>query len=298
MLMQVIELPSRPQMHANISASLTISLQTGHISCGMGVRWETIALRAISGVSVISIRLYPGHRWAVLVVYRPRRRLNSTSVEKVSRKLWNWRAISSRETVSLFWDFQTSSRRALGLDFRSDINDSDKLDSDVVGKAACNWEVDGAEFKTSEIGAFASTSSVPASSSISSNRSWSKSWSASSSSMMLRWTFWTSDLGESWAYTWGRNLKWITFVMSFASCVEGLMDILSWPTCHGTGKTPTLWQSPWKMSSSLPSSDAPERWSCSWVSSGKTSGSKLMRIFPWPEPTTKCYKMFSSYSAS
>ena len=56
------DLPSRPQIQANISASFTISLQTGHISCGMGVRWETMALRAMSGVNVISIRLYPGHR--------------------------------------------------------------------------------------------------------------------------------------------------------------------------------------------------------------------------------------------
>jgi len=62
------DLPSPPQVHANISASCTISLQTGHISWGVGVWWETIALRAISVVNVISIRLYPGHRWAVFVV--------------------------------------------------------------------------------------------------------------------------------------------------------------------------------------------------------------------------------------
>ena len=57
-----VDLPSQPQIQANISASFTISLQTGHISCGMGVRWETIALREMSGVNVISIRLYPGQR--------------------------------------------------------------------------------------------------------------------------------------------------------------------------------------------------------------------------------------------
>jgi hypothetical protein len=49
------------QIQANISASFTISLQTGHISCGMGVGWEMIALRAMSGVIAISIRLHPGH---------------------------------------------------------------------------------------------------------------------------------------------------------------------------------------------------------------------------------------------
>ena len=100
---------------------------------------------------------------------------------------------------------------------------------------------------------------------------------------------------------WWRNWKWITFVMRFAGCVEGLKDTLSWPTSHGTGKIPTFRQSPWKMSSSFPPLDAPERWSCSWVSSGNTSssGSKLMRIFPWwLELTTKCYEMFSSLSAS
>ena len=62
------DLPSQPQIQANISASFTTSLQTGHISCGMGVRWEMIALRAMSGVNVISIQLYPGHQWAVFVV--------------------------------------------------------------------------------------------------------------------------------------------------------------------------------------------------------------------------------------
>ena len=35
---------------------------------------------------------------------------------------------------------------------------------------------------------------------------------------------------------WERNWKQITFVMSFASCVESLKDILSWPTSHDTGK--------------------------------------------------------------
>ena len=53
--------------------------------------------------------------------------------------------------------------------------------------------------KTSEIEPFVSTSSDPASPSTSSNRSWSRSWSASSSSRSPRWTFWTSDLWESWA---------------------------------------------------------------------------------------------------
>ena len=55
-------LPSPPHIQANISASFTVSLQTGHISCGVGVRWETRAVRAISGDNVISMREYPGHR--------------------------------------------------------------------------------------------------------------------------------------------------------------------------------------------------------------------------------------------
>ena len=64
----IVKVPSPPHMQLKFSASFTTCLQTGHISRGSGVEWDTIALRLIFGVKVISVRLYPGHRWAVLAV--------------------------------------------------------------------------------------------------------------------------------------------------------------------------------------------------------------------------------------
>jgi len=116
---------SPPHMQLKTSVSLTTSLQTGHISCGMGLECETMALRVIFAVKVISIRLYPGHRWAVLAIYRPRRRLRAGSEDnrQVSRKLWNWRDISLRLTTSAVGDFHTNSWRCpLGSNFRGDIS--------------------------------------------------------------------------------------------------------------------------------------------------------------------------------
>jgi len=111
-------------MQLNTSVSFTTSLQTGHISCGMGLECETIALCAMFAVKVISIRLYPGHRCAVLPVYRPRRRMRAGSEDNrwEFRKLWNWCDISLRLTASAVEGFHTNSwRRPLGSTFRGDI---------------------------------------------------------------------------------------------------------------------------------------------------------------------------------
>ena len=111
-------------MQLNTSVSFTTCLQTGHISCGMGLECETIALWVILAVKVISIRLYPGHRWAVLPVYRPRRRIRPGSEDNrwASRKFWNWCDISLRLTGSAVEGFHTNSwRRPLGSTFRGGI---------------------------------------------------------------------------------------------------------------------------------------------------------------------------------
>jgi len=100
-------------MQLKTSVHSTNSLQTGHISCGIGLGYETIALHAMFAVKVISIRLYPGHRWAVRVVYRPRLRLRAGSEDNrwAFRKFWNWCEISWRLTASAVGDFHTNSWR-------------------------------------------------------------------------------------------------------------------------------------------------------------------------------------------
>ena len=111
-------------MQLNTSVSFTTCLQTGHISCGMGLECEIIALCVMFAVKVISIRLYPEHRCADLPVYRPRRRMRPSSEDNrwEFRKFRYWCDISLRLTASVVGAFQTNSwRRPLGSTFRGDI---------------------------------------------------------------------------------------------------------------------------------------------------------------------------------
>ena len=96
-------------MQLKTSVPFITSLQTGHISCGMGLECETIALCVMLAVNVISMRLYPGQRWAVLAVYRPRRRFTagSENSREAFRKFWNWCDISWRLTASAVGAFHT-----------------------------------------------------------------------------------------------------------------------------------------------------------------------------------------------